>query len=521
MGRRITTEECKQDFIRKANEKHDNKYDYSKVEYVGSKTKVCIICPIHGEFLQTPNGHLSKHGCPKCAGLYKTTKWFIENAKLIYGELYDYSKSIYVNYGTKICIICKEHGEFWQLPSSHLNGHGCSKCTGTYSPTTEEFIEKARIVYGDKYDYSKVVYKGNKIKVCIICHEKDVNGVEHGEFWKDPCSHLKGQGCKKCPQTTKEEFIKKANKKYKNKYDYSKVFITNFTTPVCIICPIHGEFIRTPSQHLSKGGECSECLRILTKNKNSDNFIKNAIKKHGDRYDYSKVEYIDILTEVCIICKEDGHGEFWQTPMSHLNNDGCHKCSSKYMNKEIFVEKAKLQHGNKYNYDNTEYINARSKLFVNCPEHGEFGVMSSDHLRGSGCPICAAANNISELKILNLIKDKFVDSKVIYQYKEKWLGLQSIDIFLVDYNIGIEYQGDQHFQPVKFFGGEERHEYEVVRDIKKSELCAENKVDLLYFTYNRRRLDFTDYIGKVYTKEEELISKIKNIINLKEIAKIN
>ena len=125
-----------------------------------------------------------------------------------------------------------EHGEFWQTPSAHLSGYGCSKCAGNYVPTTEEWIASARKVHGKKYDYSKVEYIDAKTKVTIIC-------PEHGEFWQTPNSHLNGVSCPKCGGTcvlTKEEWVAFANEIHKGKYDYSKVEYVNAKTKVCIIC---------------------------------------------------------------------------------------------------------------------------------------------------------------------------------------------------------------------------------------------------------------------------------------------
>ena len=109
-------------FIQKAHKIHGDKYDYCKVEYVNNNTKVCIICPIHGEFWQTPNHHLSGQGCPKCSGnVKKTTEQFIAKAKEIYGDRYNYSKVKYINAKTKVCIICPTHGEFYIRPDNFIN----------------------------------------------------------------------------------------------------------------------------------------------------------------------------------------------------------------------------------------------------------------------------------------------------------------------------------------------------------------------------------------------------------------
>ena len=203
MGKKLTKDE----FIERAKKIHGDKYDYSKVEYVNNSTKVCILCPIHGEFWQKPEKHLRGHGCSMCCktGIKSSTKEFIEKAKKVHGEKYDYSKVEYVNNHTKVCIICPIHGEFWQIPNSHLNGNGCYTCSyikrGNDKKTTlDEFIKKAKEIHGNKYDYSKVEYINAWTKVCIIC-------PKHGEFWQTPHQHLSGHGCFKCKQSKLEREI--------------------------------------------------------------------------------------------------------------------------------------------------------------------------------------------------------------------------------------------------------------------------------------------------------------------------
>lgn len=206
-----------ENFIKKSRNVHGDKYDYNKVCYIDSRTKVCIICPEHGEFWQEPSSHIRGYGCPKCANKERgdkkrmTREEFINRSKEVHGYRYDYSKVEYVNSNTEVCIICPEHGEFWQKPVVHIKQKsGCPKCVGRYC-TNEEFIRKARMVHGNKYDYSKVEYTKAHNKVCIIC-------PEHGEFWQEPSKHLLGQGCRECGKLkiskknklTTDEFIKKA-----------------------------------------------------------------------------------------------------------------------------------------------------------------------------------------------------------------------------------------------------------------------------------------------------------------------
>ena len=208
---RFTLEE----FIKRAREVHGDKYDYSRVDYVNFRTKVEIFCPTHNKsFWQTPNQHIVyKRGCPDC-GKEKaiefnkaralTTEEFIRRAKEIHGDKYDYSKVNYTNYHAKVTIICKTCGlEYAQSCGSHLNGNGCPRCGNRYKPSTEEFIEKAKSVHGDYYDYSEVEYINEHTPVKIFC--KDCQKY----FWKKPSAHLYGkQGCIFCKETSGEREVR-------------------------------------------------------------------------------------------------------------------------------------------------------------------------------------------------------------------------------------------------------------------------------------------------------------------------
>lgn len=268
-----------EEFIKKAIEVHGTKYDYSLVDYVNSRTKVRIVCPIHGEFLQTPNNHLRGSGCHLC-GTERlrnkkekiTTENFIERSKLVHGDKYDYSKTVFNKSSEKVLITCPIHGDFSVLPFNHLHGVGCKKCANENTSfrlkkKTDKFIEDAKFVHGNKYDYSLAVYRGAKIPVKIVC-------LEHGVFEQKPMDHLAGCGCPKCGvlsvwnkrgRITTEEFIKKAREVHGDKYDYSKTVYKNNRTPVCIIChkkrkdgTEHGEFWQKPNSHLNGSG-CKRC----------------------------------------------------------------------------------------------------------------------------------------------------------------------------------------------------------------------------------------------------------------------
>jgi len=261
-------------FIEKSIKIHANKFHYSKVEYVGSHTKVCIICPEHGEFYQSPTNHLSGNGCPKCASQYKRGKYrltafatFLTQAKEIHGDKYDYSKVEWKNTYSKITIICPIHGEFTQIPQNHIRlKFGCRKCGREIAKSKVNkyninyFLKHAKKVHGDKYVYSKSQCFNATDKVEIIC-------PVHGAFKQNANQHLQGHGCPKCNfdqmakdrAMGKESFINKAKALFGEKYDYSKVEYINGQKKVCLICPTHGEFEVAPNSHLSNKSGCPIC----------------------------------------------------------------------------------------------------------------------------------------------------------------------------------------------------------------------------------------------------------------------
>lgn len=183
-------------FIEEAVEVHGTNYDYSKVQYVNTYTKIIIICPIHGEFEQTPKSHLRGYQCNKCTreASKLTTEEFITRAVKAHGDRYDYLGTTYKDMKTNVSVVCPIHGEFTQRPYDHLQGRGCKKCGGTNPLTTEEFIERAKQVHKNKYDYSKSKYILNDIKVEIVCHK-------HRSFWQSAHAHLNGSGCSGCNQS--------------------------------------------------------------------------------------------------------------------------------------------------------------------------------------------------------------------------------------------------------------------------------------------------------------------------------
>ena len=366
----------KEIFIEKSNKKHDNKYDYSKVEYANSKTKVCIICPEHGEFWQTPAAHVRGNGCPECANKKRgkrtvNTENLIEKYQSIHNSKYTYEKTQYIDANTKICVTCPEHGNFYILPFNHLNGQGCPKCKGR-NLTQQEIIENFKKVHDRKYDYSKVEYKKSKEKVCITCSI-------HGDFYQTPQKHLLGQGCPKCSVIKREQ--------------------------------------------------------------------------------------------------------------------------NKPMSSSFFIKRSNERHGNFYTYENILFKNLHEKIEIICPIHGSFKQIAQDHISGHGCPKCNMSRLEEEVSLLLKENNIIFEEQKTFDWL-KYKSKLRLDFYLPDYDIAIECQGKQHFEAIDIFGGKRNFQVTIERDNKKRELCQKNNITLLYYSNEKIDFPYYVYTDKMELLQE-------------------
>ncbi|MFA5626154.1 MAG: hypothetical protein WC965_01600 [Thiohalomonadaceae bacterium] len=305
--------------------------------------------------------------------------------------------------------------------------------------TTEQFIEDARKVHGDIYDYSKVEYKGAHVKVLIV-------DPEFGEFWQKPNLHLSGQGHRlrglekvraKLSNST-AEFVKKAREVHGDLYDYSKVNYVNSKTPVTIVDPDYGEFTQTPNAHLRGRGspERGRTQRAAANTYTTATFIEKAREVHGDLYDYSKVEYRGHDVPVCIVDRE--HGEFWQKPVGHLQGYGDKRRAAKKDQSaaETFEAKARQVHGNLYDYSKVEYKSALDKVVITHPTLGDFLQRPNTHLNGHGHP-----NHYRGVSAQELILTEWLDDVGIpYTVGDRdVLGGLEVDILME--RVGVEVDG--------------------------------------------------------------------------------
>lgn len=359
-------------------------------------------------------------------------KNFIERSKIVHNNKYSYEKTEYVTCEVKLIITCPNHGDFPQLPSHHLKGHGCKLCCYKKikcdrSKTIEQFIEESKMVHGTKYNYSNLIYQNTHSKVEIIC-------PVHGSFWQIAKHHLNGSGCQKCydehrsikQRKSQEDFINEARQVHQSKYDYSNTIYVNSNTKIEIICKIHGSYWQVPYLHLrSNCPKCSNETKIRTKI-TTEVFIKRAIEEHGNLYDYSDVEYVNMHKKVKIKCNKCKTVIF-QRAQCHLKGHGCQKCYASYGERKI------------------------RKLLIN------LNISFEEQKRFKDC-----INPKTNRKLM-------------------------FDFYLPEYNICVEYDGKHHYEPSKRIYDIEKSkkmfENSKFRDEIKNKYCLEKNIKLIRIPY--------------------------------------
>lgn len=314
---------------------------------------------------------------------------------------------------------------------------------------------------------------------------------------------------------TTEEFIKRAITIHGDRYDYSKTQYNGYHNKLLIKCTQCGiDFLQTAADHLSGEGCC--CNRGNNQRLTLEQWIDKANKVHNNKYDYSNIKtYLrgkQYLHPICHKLDENGveHGPFKVRAENHIYiSCGCPKCAkeqSSYLKKipfNVFVKRARSIHGEKYQYIKDSYCGTSKMINIICPTHGVFVQNASSHLIGCGCPKCKESH--LEREIENILTQNHID--FVFQQRFNWLGAQSLDFYLPQYNIAIECQGEQHFIPVDFANrGEkwsnERFTYVQNLDATKKLLCEEHNVKLLYFAKHK-------YNEEIITSTDMLLEKIK------------
>ena len=291
---------------------------------------------------------------------------------------------------------------------------------------------------------------------------------------------------------TQIEFINRCKKEHPE-YTYDKTCYVNARTDVIVTCPIHGDFITTPNRFImgAKGG-CPKCSTPALKEPLSQETFIIRCKQYFPNYDYSKVIYTNQYNKVTVTC--DKHNYTW-TPIAKdlMRGHGCPLCGKEAgIQKQIlglqeFIQRASLIHNNKYDYSKVQYVNNRTKVEIICPEHGSFYQIPDKHIGKAqqGCPKCKNQSSKGELTIQNFLINNNIN--FIQQYPIEYLDnktkITKIDFYLPDYNYFIEYNGEQHYVPVEYFGGTLKFEKQQRRDSYVRNYCNKTNIKLIEISY--------------------------------------
>lgn len=300
---------------------------------------------------------------------------------------------------------------------------------------------------------------------------------------------------------TTESFKKRCKEIFGDKYDLSKVNYIDRLHEVTLICPIHGEFKKKPQLITSNHQGCPYCSKYSITN---DDFIKRLKDVHKDKYDYSKVIYRGYESNITLVCPI--HGAFTIMAGLALRGYGCKKCGmnnkpqTKPMSNERFIEKLNDKWKGKFT-PLEEYKGANVPIKFRCNNCGNM-IEKTPHImldkrKKVNCKYCIESS--LELKVKKALEKNNIN--FIYQYHNLWLGLQSLDFYLPDYKIAIECQGEQHYSPNNYFGGQKEFDKIRERDERKLNKCLRNNVKLLYFADKKHNgndiIDCDDLINKI------------------------
>lgn len=450
-----------------------------------------------------------------------THETFIENARQIHGDRYDYS-SITTQFTdtttvlTHLTIGCTTHGPFNQTPAGHLHRkQGCPQCANLTKSkksltrwTLDTFLEKAHVTHSNKYEYAAVEWSdtgSSKTRVVITC-------PVHGEFTQTAANHVSGNGCPKCSVTgalTSADFIESTARVHGDRYDYTRALFewtptTKTDSKVMITCRTHGDFSQKIANHIHLKNGCPKCAK--TSRITQQGFLTKARMIHDDRYDYSSVKWsqqTNVNSKITITCPP--HGPFTQNIRNHIvGKNGCPTCAGKTkLTNESFAARAREIHGTKYDYSRViigeEFFANKTKLVIGCEKHGDFTQTAAKHLNAkTGCPGCKASKGETAVQM-------WLDAhNVVYTPQKTFDGCINTltgrklkyDFYIPEYNTCIEFHGQQHYQAILIGNNDQANwtpqhhtraqlvfEDQQRRDQLKVQYCVDNDIKMLVIAY--------------------------------------
>lgn len=392
-------------FIADCNKRHGlGTYDYSEVVYVRGRDKIRVICPKHGPWYPPARKHREGTGCRYCYidGKKVTQETMQARFLATHEDTYEYDFSSYNGAQSTIQIKCAEHSWFPQICEVHAAGSGCPTCGDLKSAASRvvsfaEYVVRAIERFDSIYRYIEESWSGINEDIDFIC-------PKHGLKSMPAQSHLRSPtGCFDCSKElnsinsrlTQDDFIAWSTAIHNGKYDYSRTVYTKGREKVEIICPVHGPFFQLGESHV-EGKGCKKCAVVENgrrrKKRSEVSFWEQVRAVHGDTYDFSKSVYTGIFESITVGCLI--HGDFEISASSLKRGSGCENCGrertrlARKSSLEEFIGKALEVHGNKYSYDNVEYVTAKTEVIITCKTHGDFPQLPTNHLSGNGCSAC-------------------------------------------------------------------------------------------------------------------------------------
>lgn len=433
-----------------------------------------------------------------------TREEFLEKFRVLYGDKYDYTLANLEQRKEKIIVYCKIHQHYFCVNVfEHTQGVGCTKCSNKYKMTTLEAMEICYQKCGDIYLYDKFKFTTLVSEVVLGC-------VKHKIYFSVKYNNIiytKKNVHSRCPKCVKEF---EELKLYTKSLEVLEEVISNIEVR-------EKELLEKAILEELKTQEKTK--KIIDRNKKlKDSFITKAMEVHNNFYDYSLVEYKDNRTAITIVCPI--HGNFKQKPGQHLAKCGCYHCGLDKIKTRFnktnfgeFVTKANEVHLCRYEYDETTFIRYSDKTKIYCKKcQKHFDQTPSVHLRGVGCPNCNMSRG--ELKVEKILISSGIE--YVKQYKNETCKRQNYLPFdfaiLINSNVVglIEYNGKQHYEVVGFSGDVEKNirVFEKVKenDLFKSEWVTKNDIPLLVIKYNDTKLKniINDFYMKCERRKEEL-----------------
>jgi len=431
-------------FVERARAVHGRKYEYVEESYTEIHGSVVITCPKHGQFQQSAHSHVNKrYGCPACGKSVRAgiedLPDFLKKALAVHGDKYNYAKVIFKAPRQPVTILCPAHGEFHQTPYAHIVQRGSGCPTCANNKKKSTFT--SFVSRATAVHQSKYIYPAQEY---VNSYTKVKIGCpEHGQFLQTPTNHLSGRGCRKCHfasrLSTLDNFIAKANVIHHGKYTYPHQDYSGRSSKIVAVCPVHGEFTQGVKPHLSGQG-CPECA-YAARRSNFQEFVAKADAVHNKKYVYPQQDYENSSTKIKIKCPN--HGYFLQAASGHLAGQGCRKChvDSLSLTFPEFTSKARKIHGDRYVYPKQEYTGQNNRVEIVCQVHGAFRQLGNNHLQGSGCPRCTNFVSSGEDEVRDFLLGLGL---TVHRGRNRALpgmGKFELDMVIHEKKLAIEYNG--------------------------------------------------------------------------------